>query len=56
MLTPHEEKVSKAIVEIEANIKQIEEAYAKCASFFCENPKDSSEKFGEKLIKMYRSI
>ena len=30
--------------------------YAKCAQYYCENPKDSSDKFGEKLIKMFEVI
>jgi hypothetical protein len=34
----------------------LEEKYAKAATFFCENPKDSSEKFGEKVVKMFRGI
>lgn len=42
--------------KIEAKIKKCEESYEKCAAFFCENPKESSEKFGEKFLKFSRTV
>ena len=53
-LEPHEQKIADRLTKIEADIKVLEEDYAKCVAFFCENPKDSSEKFGEKIMKLFR--
>jgi hypothetical protein len=47
--------VEKIISNIEEKIKKCERAYESAAIFFMENPKDSSEKFGEKIFKFWQA-
>lgn len=43
------DRVSERIAKLETTIKEAEETYKATAKYFCENPSDSSEKFGEKV-------
>lgn len=47
--------IEKIIINLEEKIKKCEKFYETAASFFCENPKDSSEKFGEKIYKFWQA-
>lgn len=55
-LQPHLDQAKVDIKELEQQLAELEGAYCSCSLFFCENPKDSSEKFGEKMLKMLKAI
>ena len=46
-------RISKTIEALELRIKECETEYEKSAKFFCENPKDPSEKLAEKFLKLW---
>ncbi len=48
-------EISKKIETFEGKIKECEVEYDKSAKFFCENPKDASEKLAEKFVKLWNS-
>ena len=45
--------IIKIIEELEKKIKDCEMEYEKSAKFFCENPKDPSEKLAERFLKLW---
>ncbi|KAM3144947.1 Formin Homology 2 Domain [Paramecium bursaria] len=53
---PFLEMTQQTIKQIENTIDQVQNEYQKTATFFCENPKDPSDKFGEKLMKIFFAI
>lgn len=46
-------KLEKIIKILEEKIKSCEKFYESTAIFLCENPKESSDKLGEKLFKFW---
>ncbi|CAD8090063.1 unnamed protein product [Paramecium primaurelia] len=55
-LQPLQEEIKTNIFIIEQQLTQLEDNYKQSAAYFCENQKDSSEKFGEKILKMLRCL
>ncbi|KRX01878.1 hypothetical protein PPERSA_05717 [Pseudocohnilembus persalinus] len=53
---PYCGKIEERKNKLESEIKEAEELYAKCSKYFCENPTESSEKFGEKFMKFCKSV
>lgn len=47
--------IEKIIISLDEKIKKCERFYEIAANFFCENPKDSSEKFGEKIYRFWQA-
>ncbi len=43
------DQISDKINKIESQIRNVDDLYKEAAKFYCENPADSSEKFGEKV-------
>ena len=43
------DQISDKINKIESQIRNVDNLYKEAAKFYCENPADSSEKFGEKV-------
>ena len=52
----YDEKVSEAIAEMQTNINYWKKNMRIALCSITKDPKDSSEKFGEKIIKMFRGI
>ncbi|CAD8067857.1 unnamed protein product [Paramecium sonneborni] len=50
------ESITKDIEELDKKINHLEEEYRTCAQFYGENPKDPSDKFGDKILKIFRQI
>ncbi|CAD8050953.1 unnamed protein product [Paramecium primaurelia] len=50
------ESITKDIEDLDKKINNLEEEYKKCAQFYGENPKDPSDKFGDKILKIFRQI
>ncbi|CAK65839.1 unnamed protein product (macronuclear) [Paramecium tetraurelia] len=50
------ESITKDIEELDKRINLLEEEYKQCAQFYGENPKDPSDKFGDKILKIFRQI
>ncbi|CAD8104412.1 unnamed protein product [Paramecium sonneborni] len=55
-LQPLKEEIVSDISNLEYQLKQLEDNYRQSAIYFCENIKDSSDKFGEKILKMLRCL
>jgi hypothetical protein len=49
-LTKFDQEIGGRIAKIELKIKEADDSYKITAKFFCENPSDASDKFGEKVI------
>lgn len=47
--------LTTVVEDLEKKIKECEAEYEKTAKFFCENPKDASEKLAEKFFKLWNS-
>ncbi|CAD8057754.1 unnamed protein product [Paramecium primaurelia] len=50
------ESITKDIEELDKKMNHLEEEYKRCAQFYGENPKDPSDKFGDKILKIFRQI
>ncbi|CAD8150861.1 unnamed protein product [Paramecium octaurelia] len=50
------DSITKDIEELDKKINLLEEEYKTCAQFYGENPKDPSDKFGDKILKIFRQI
>ncbi|CAD8063926.1 unnamed protein product [Paramecium sonneborni] len=50
------ESITKDIEELDKQMNRLEEEYRTCAQYYGENPKDSSDKFGDKILKIFRQI
>ena len=44
------DQIGDKINKIESYIRNEDDLYKEAAKFYCENPADSSEKFGEKVL------
>lgn len=55
-LSKYDKEISERIAKIEIKIKEAEDNYKVAAKFFCENPSDASDKFGEKIYKFWNVL
>lgn len=55
-IEPSVAAIDQHIVQIETDIKTIEETYKQVSALYCEKPTDPSDRFAEKFGSLFRKI